>query len=74
MVRQLTLFDRPSRAKPRKLMRVADAGNDGTCNVVEFRCPHCGYRDGWSRSEGLTADKRGRPCPQCNGEEEPRDG
>lgn len=55
-------------------MRVADAGNGDCGPAVNFVCPHCGYDDGWTSSEGLTADKRGRPCPQCNGEEEPRNG
>jgi hypothetical protein len=66
MAKQLVLFEPPPRARPRKLMRVWDAGNDGTCNVVNFRCPHCGYNDGWTKFKGLTADKRGRPCPRCN--------
>ncbi len=41
-------------------MHVVDAG-DG----VHFVCDHCGYDDGWTVSEGLAKDKRGRPCPRC---------
>jgi hypothetical protein len=57
---QGALFPPPPRRRPRKLMRVVDAGEG-----VNFVCPHCGYDDGWSTSEGLARDKRARPCPRC---------
>ena len=56
------------RAKPRKLMKVIDAGNapDGT-PLVRFKCPHCEHDTGWTvRGESVTKARIGRPCPICN--------
>ena len=56
------------RAKPRKLMKVIDAGEfpDGKA-AINFKCPHCGFDEGWTyRTETVTKAKIGRPCPRCN--------
>ena len=63
MGKQLDLLERPPRKKPKRLMRVEDAGMD---NLVNFVCPHCRYDDGWSFVSNLTEGKRGKPCPKCN--------
>lgn len=62
------LFDRTElpRAKSVKRMHVIDAG-DG---VIQFRCGHCGHETGWMADEWTIAEnRRGRPCPNCNGAE-----
>lgn len=61
------LFKNLPRRKNIKRMKVADAGTDP--EHVQFKCPHCGYDDGWAIWKGatLTDLKRGMPCPKCNG-------
>lgn len=61
--RQLTLFDRPARRKPRIVMHIADAGS----GMIFFRCRRCGHEPGWAKMTGtISANKRGKPCPNCN--------
>lgn len=51
-----------SRAKPRKMMHVIDAGEfpDGR-PMVSYKCQTCGYMT------GQVVDKaKKRPCPKCN--------
>lgn len=60
------------RRKPVKRMHVVDAGHlpDG-CNGISFACPHCGYETGWIEDDlTVSQNKRGLPCPECNGREE----
>lgn len=72
-MKQLTLFvvPRPSRARPRKLMHVIDAGPDdgdwgpGQIDRVRFGCGRCGHETDWQPCLASIA-KRGVPCPHCN--------
>lgn len=70
MGRTLEMFDKPPRAKPRKLMHVCDAGGcsseDGTGALVRMACRRCGHETGWMVLETVTAAKRGIPCQKCN--------
>lgn len=71
MGRTLEMFDKPPRAKPRKLMHVCDAGdgpcsNDETPISVRYLCPRCGHETGWMGARTVTESKRGIPCPKCN--------
>lgn len=63
-MKQLSIFPQERRA-PRKLMHVVDAG-DADKPIVLFRCERCDYESGWVYSQGLSKDKRGEPCPNCN--------
>lgn len=51
----------------RVLMQVVDAGNfpDGGPAVC-LRCRVCGHETGWVPGRAVSADRRGRPCPQCS--------
>lgn len=53
-----------ARAKPRVMMRILDAGDE----VASFECSRCGHRTGWVGAT-VTEQRRGKPCPQCNGTE-----
>lgn len=57
------LFETP-RSKRRVMMHVMDAG-DGR---VRMRCDNCGYDGGWRKSRSVKEERRGEPCPNCNGE------
>ncbi|MGC2853918.1 hypothetical protein ACM64Y_00450 [Novispirillum sp. DQ9] len=61
---------KPPRKPARVLMHVYDAGNlPGGGRGVCFRCCRCGHDTGWVEASTLTEDKRGRPCPSCNGQQ-----
>jgi hypothetical protein len=64
MNRQLDLFAfaTPPRRKPRRLMHIMDWGS----GWAFFRC-RCGFASGWVPAGKFSDDKRGRPCPRCNG-------
>lgn len=60
-----TEFQRPkkSRAKPRVLAHVDDAGPDAIC----FVCSKCGWKSGWLINDmSISESKRGIPCDRCN--------
>ena len=72
MKNNLTLFPdyKKPRQKPRKLMRVVDAGDDQMCHrdencMAKFECKHCGYESDWM-SVRTSEAFRGIPCPKCN--------
>jgi len=70
MARTADLFPetKPPRQKPRRLMRVIDAGSfpDGQ-PMIECECFRCGYNTGQIVQERPTSEcKRGLPCPKCN--------
>lgn len=76
MPRTLDLFERPPRAKPKKLMHVSDAGEvqcgaaeDLGKPLVRFMCARCEYETDWFVVDTVTEAKRGIPCPKCNNEE-----
>ena len=60
------LFETPRRprSKPRRLMRLCDAGEPG----LHMRCHRCGHDGGWWSEN---ADRLGVPCPFCDGSEPP---
>lgn len=59
--------ERKPRAKPLKRMRVADAGEGGGFDVIQFECGRCGHNTGWIYDTlTMTENKRGLPCPKCN--------
>lgn len=74
MSNQPRLFDDDpkSRARPRIIMRVVDAGDsgcsvsDGGSHIVVFQCGKCGHRTDWTLVKTVTEGKRGKPCPKCN--------
>lgn len=57
------------RRPPRKMMHVADAGHlPGGSKGIRFKCSHCGHDTGWIADEWtITENRRGHPCPVCNG-------
>lgn len=59
---------RIERAKPRKLMKVYDAGPcDETSDMMRFECPRCKYLTEW---EAVSKEdyRKGIACPVCSGE------
>ena len=67
--KQKRLFDLPpkERAKPRKLMKVYDAGPcDETSDMMRFECPRCKYLTEW---EAVSKEdyRKGIACPVCSG-------
>lgn len=55
---------------PIKRMHVVDAGNGLSGKVIQFECRRCGHNTGWIEDTCSVSDnKRGLPCPKCNGED-----
>lgn len=54
-------------SKPRRLkrMHVIDSGEMHGERAARFYCEHCETTTGWMPS-GLTEQRRGIPCPECN--------
>lgn len=69
IARQAKLFDMPP--APRMFRaHVFDAGD----KVMFFRCQRCGWDSGWiDWDNGVSAAKKGIPCPRCNAGHEQRD-
>jgi len=62
------LFGTKPRRNPRVMMHVIDAGTDGCNDVIHFECRKCGHDTGWIiDTKTVTENKRGVPCPKCNG-------
>lgn len=55
---------KPSRARPRVLMHVCDAGD---C-IAQYRCAKCSAVSKWLPFATITEAKRGIPCETCNKE------
>lgn len=49
----------------RVLMHIIDAGHIEGEPAARFQCRKCGYEGGWMPA-GLTEQRRGIPCPNCN--------
>lgn len=62
--RQAELWDKPTQ-RPRVLMHLIDAGNIEGERAARFSCRKCGYETGWMPA-GLTEQRRGVPCENCN--------
>lgn len=72
---KIDLFGAKQRRKPRVMMHVVDAGifPDGK-NCIKFECVSCGHNTGWMYdTKSVSANKRGRPCPECNKAQEAGD-
>ncbi len=54
------------RRKPRVLMHVVDAGQEGGRPVCQMRCARCGLESDWLLFDTVTEAKRGIPCDNCN--------
>lgn len=64
MARTAEMFAKP--AIPRVVrMHVIDAGSIEGERAARFACRKCGYEGGWTPC-GLTEQRRGMPCPNCN--------
>jgi len=66
------LFPSAPRRPRRVLMHVVDAGEwyGGNGKGIQFSCQTCGHDTGWIKdTRTVTENKRGIPCPKCNGGE-----
>ncbi len=65
------LFEKTTlpKAAPIKRMRVSDAGEmTGGKKGICFVCSRCGHDTGWIEDVWtISENKRGLPCPCCNG-------
>ena len=63
-------FERPPRARPRVMAKLADAGPSPIADcktIARYECRACGWDSGWrddNRSDSQI--KRGLPCEVCN--------
>ena len=64
MARTAEMFAKPSRPR-RVLMHLIDAGTIEGQRAARFCCTRCGTETGWMPC-GLTEQRRGVPCPNCN--------
>jgi len=54
------------RLPKRVMMHVVDAGNfPSEESAVRLQCRSCGHETGWIPGRSVSADRRGRPCPEC---------
>jgi DNA-directed RNA polymerase subunit RPC12/RpoP len=70
-VNELFPIAKKPRAKPRIMMHLIDAGDDGCGNqgalmVCLFKCPKCNKESDWLPINTTTEGKKGVPCPKCN--------
>ena len=66
---QLFTGSQAPRSLRQVIMHVVDAGHlpTGQCGIV-FECGTCGHNTGWIPDTKTVAEnKRGMPCPNCNG-------
>lgn len=61
------LFETP-RPKRRVMMHVVDASEEHG-GMIRMACKRCGHHTGWLNERSVKEERRGEPCPNCNGED-----
>jgi hypothetical protein len=64
--RQFSLLPPCARLPRLHRMHVADMGEGGRSIIALFECRRCHQKSDWVEIDGLTAARKGIPCPTCN--------
>jgi hypothetical protein len=66
VAKQSELFEKPPRAKPRKLAKLSDWGGENG-HWFQFTCQKCGWvKSGYCDDLTISEARRGWPCEPCN--------